>query len=227
MTAPNQKGKLPDHLKESTTREKVMKNIRHALIEPADNPFDGVNFSQPVFQPLADSPDVNFAAEFTRSGGKFVFCESPEDMLIKLKQLFVERQWNEAWCNDGSLTSMLRYAGIHTRDATEDIENMKVAVTGCEALVSRTGSIMVSSRQRSGRRMHIYPERHIVVAFTSQVTTHLNQAIEKVRQKYNGRLPSSVSLITGPSRTADIEKTLVTGMHGPVELFVFMADDAD
>ena len=227
MTPQNRRDKLPEHLKESTTREKVMKNIRHALIEPSDNPFDGVNFSQPIFQPLADSPDVNFVTEFTRAGGKFVFCESPDDMLDKIKQLFAERQWNEAWCNDTALTSMLRHAGISTHDDTEDFQNMKVAVTGCEALVSRTGSIMVSSRQRSGRRMHIYPERHIVIAFTSQVTTDLNQAIEKVRQKYRGRLPSSVSLITGPSRTADIEKTLVTGMHGPVELFVFMADGAD
>lgn len=227
MTAPNQKGRLPDHLKESTTREKVMKNIRHALIDPADNPFEGVNFNQQVFQPLADVPDVNFALEFTQAGGKFVFCESPDDMVVKIKQLFVERKWNEAWCNDGSLMSMLRLAGIHTPDTSENIENMKVAVTGCEALVSRTGSILVSSRQRSGRRMHIYPERHIVVAFTSQVTPDLNQALERLRLKYNGRLPSSVSLITGPSRTADIEKTLVTGMHGPIELFVFMADDAD
>lgn len=227
MTAPNQKGKLPEHIKESTTREKVMKNIRHALIEPADNPFDGVNFSQPIFQPLQDTPDVNFAAEFTAAGGKFVFCESPEDMVTKIQQLFSERQWQEAWCNDAPLSAMLRHAGLGTKDSGENLENMKVAVTGCEALVSRTGSVLVSSKQKSGRRMHIYPERHIVIAFTSQVVTDMHQGLELIKRKYNGRMPSSVSLITGPSRTADIEKTLVTGMHGPVELFVFMADDAE
>lgn len=204
-----------------------MKNIRHALLEPADNPFDGVNFNQPVFQPLEDAPDVNFAAEFSRAGGRFVFCESPQDMVQKIKQLFTERQWDAAWCNDDSLASMLRHANIITHPASEDNQNMKVAVTGCEALISRTGSILVSSRQRSGRRMHIFPERHIVIAFTSQVVTDLNQGIEKLRQKYAGRLPSSISMITGSSRSADIEKTLVSGMHGPVEIFVFLADDSD
>jgi len=46
-----------------------------------------------------------------------------------------------------------------------------------------------------------------------------------IKEKYSDGFPSQVTIITGPSRTADIEKTLVMGAHGPKELYVFMIDD--
>ena len=46
-----------------------------------------------------------------------------------------------------------------------------------------------------------------------------------IREKYKTRLPSQITLITGPSRTADIEKTLVLGAHGPKELHVFILNN--
>jgi L-lactate dehydrogenase complex protein LldG len=45
-----------------------------------------------------------------------------------------------------------------------------------------------------------------------------------LKEKYNNEIPSMISLTTGPSRTADIEKTLVVGVHGPKEVFVFLID---
>ena len=215
----------PDHIRESTTREKVLKNIRHALIDPAENPFSGVNKSAPVYKPLAEDPDINFAAEFTKTGGKFIFCESPEDMVQKLVSLFDDKLWEQAWANDSSLIGLLNQAGIKVNKSDADNREMKVALTTCEFLVSRLGSIMVSSGQVSGRKLNIYPEIHVVVAFTSQIVNDLGNALTKLRNKYNGKLPSMVSLITGPSRTADIEKTLVMGAHGPKELYLFLADD--
>ncbi|MCK5078809.1 MAG: LUD domain-containing protein, partial [Bacteroidales bacterium] len=50
-------------------------------------------------------------------------------------------------------------------------------------------------------------------------------ALKGMKEKYGQDLPSMISLITGPSRTADIEKTLVMGAHGPRELYVFLVDD--
>lgn len=215
----------PDHIRESTTREKVLKNIRHALIEPAVNPFQGVDKTSSVYQPLAEDPDINFAAEFTKVGGKFIFCESPEDMVIKVVSLFDGKLWEQAWANEPALIGLLNQAGIKVNKPGIDDRDMKVALTTCEFLISRLGSIMVSSAQISGRKMNVYPEIHVVIAFTSQIVPNLGDALIKIRNKYNGKLPSMVSVITGPSRTADIEKTLVMGAHGPKELYLFMADD--
>lgn len=225
MKTQNKLYSNPEHIRESTTREKVLKNIRHALIEPSDNPFPEVEFDSDVYKSMPEEADVNFAVEFTKVGGKFVFCDSPGDMLTKLSAVFTENEWNEAWCNEDSLAGLLNHAGIKTNRADSDPEPMKVAVTSCEFLIARLGSVMMSSQQYSGRRLYAYPEVHIVIAFTSQIVPDLKHALAGLRNKYKERLPSMVTLITGPSRTADIEKTLVMGAHGPKNIYVFMADD--
>lgn len=225
MKASNKLNSKPEHIRESTTREKVLKNIRHALIETSENPFTDVDFDSDIYTPMKEDGDINFAIEFTKAGGQFVFCDSAQDMLAKVKGLFSDKGWSEAWCNEESLTGLLNHSMVPVKRVNQGVEAMKIAVTSCEFLVARLGSIMMSSRQLSGRRMFSYPEVHIVIAFTSQIVPDLKQALSGVREKYAGKMPSMVSLITGPSRTADIEKTLVMGAHGPKELYVFLADD--
>jgi len=110
------------------------------------------------------------------------------------------------------------------RDA-ENFEEGMISITLCEALVARTGSIMVSSKQQSGRRYVSIPTIHLVVAYTSQLVNELKDALQLIRSKYQD-LPSQIVAISGPSRTADIEKTLVTGAHGPKEIYVFLVDDS-
>jgi L-lactate dehydrogenase complex protein LldG len=63
-----------------------------------------------------------------------------------------------------------------------------------------------------------------VLAYTSQLVPDLKDAFKLIKEKYGQQIPSMISTITGPSRTADIEKTLVLGAHGPKELFVFLLD---
>ena len=65
----------------------------------------------------------------------------------------------------------------------------------------------------------------MVVAYTSQLVPDIKDALRNIKQKYDNNLPSFISFITGPSRTADIEKTLIIGAHGPKELYVFLIDD--
>ena len=84
---------------------------------------------------------------------------------------------------------------------------------------------MVSSRLSPGRKIVVYPEIHLVLAYSSQLVPDLKQALALVKKKYRDNFPSMISLISGPSRTADIEKTLVMGAHGPRELYVFLIDD--
>ena len=73
--------------------------------------------------------------------------------------------------------------------------------------------------------MSIYPEIHLVVAHASQVVADIRAGLDLVQARYGRRLPSMLSVITGPSRTADIEKTLVLGAHGPRQLVGFLLDD--
>jgi L-lactate dehydrogenase complex protein LldG len=97
------------------------------------------------------------------------------------------------------------------------------AITGCEYLVARTGSILLSSNGESGRTVSVYAPIHICIAYTHQLVEDISDGLEKVLLQ-NPTYPSLLTLATGPSRTADIEKTLVVGVHGPKEVFCFLID---
>ena len=96
---------------------------------------------------------------------------------------------------------------------------------GCEALVARTGSIVLSAAMPEGRTASVYAPVHICIARTSQLVYDVKDALQRLQKKYSNDLPSLVTFATGPSRTADIEKTLVVGVHGPKEVYCFLVED--
>jgi L-lactate dehydrogenase complex protein LldG len=210
---------------ETTTREKIFKSIRNALIEKASVPFPNVEFESSVFQPVKDSLDVSFAQEFTKVSGKFIYCEDEADMAEKLKYLLGQNKIDEVFCLEEQLIVLLNEHGISVNAESGNLPDVKAGITYCEFLISRLGSIMVSSRQLSGRRLNVFPEIHFVVAYTTQLVPDLKDAFAQIKIKYQNILPSMITVITGPSRTADIEKTLVMGAHGPKELYVFLVED--
>jgi L-lactate dehydrogenase complex protein LldG len=120
------------------------------------------------------------------------------------------------------LQYLLTQAGVPFDSDEESIQNLNVGITSCEFLIARLGGIMVSSK--NSRRLNVYPETHVVIAYVGQLVNDLKDAFEAVQKKYSGKLPSMLSVIAGPSRTADIEKTLVMGAHGPRELFVILVE---
>jgi L-lactate dehydrogenase complex protein LldG len=212
-------------MEESTSKEKVLKKIRDALIEKTEAPFPIIDTEASVYHPVEEPLDVTFAQELLRVSGKFVYCESDDDFLATLQSFILEKDWPVLFCYDDKLQRLLKQGGIPFESDQERFIEMKLGITRCEYLVARLGSVMVSSRLSPGRRINVFPEIHLVLAFTSQLVPDLKQAFQNLRKKYDQDFPSMVSVITGPSRTADIEKTLVMGAHGPRELYVFLLED--
>jgi L-lactate dehydrogenase complex protein LldG len=105
-----------------------------------------------------------------------------------------------------------------------DLASSDAAITTCEWLVARTGSIVMSAVQSSGRTVSVYAPIHICIAYTNQLVFDVKDVLLKAKEKYGTNLPSLITFATGPSRTADIEKTLVVGVHGPKEVYVFLVD---
>lgn len=211
-------------MEEITSREKVLKKIRGALLAKNENPYPSLDSESSVYQDFTETMDITFAREFSRVSGKFIYCESEADLRTNLLSLMSEKQWEDIYCIDQEIKSMLEPSDIKIQSDAEEFNNMRPGITQCEFLIARFGSIMVSSKQASGRRMNVFPESHIVVARTHQIVPEIKDAIKGIQKKYEGKLPSMMSLITGPSRTADIEKTLVMGAHGPKELYLFLLD---
>jgi L-lactate dehydrogenase complex protein LldG len=212
---------------DSTSREKVLKKIRNASIYKTDNPYMDIDFTSPIYKEMTESLDLAFAQEFTRIAGKFVFCEDDNEFCRNLKVLMEEKKLASVFCLEPPVIKLLEAAGIPFNSAEKDFLGTGAGLTACEYLIARLGSVMVSSKQASGRRLVVYPEIHMVHAYTHQIVPDLQEALAGIRQKYPTALPSMISVISGPSRTADIEKTLVMGAHGPKELYVFLVDKED
>jgi L-lactate dehydrogenase complex protein LldG len=212
-------------MEESTSKEKVLKHVREALISKPEQPFPKIDLEKPVFSEMEESLDINFAQELTKAGGLFIYCESEEEVINDLKILMEERHWEQIFALEPSIVKILTKGQINCTYDHVQLTDAKVAMTRCEYLVARLGSIMVSTGQMAGRQIFVHPEIHIVLAYSSQLVGDLKDALLKLKKKYDPKMPSMVTLITGPSRTADIEKTLVMGAHGPKELYVFLLED--
>jgi L-lactate dehydrogenase complex protein LldG len=212
-------------MQDSTPKEKMLKKIRKALIQKAKNPYPALDLDSNIYAVNDDeSPEINFAQQLMAAGGRFLFCENEYEFAENLISLAHELKLKNFFCREHKIKALLKDCEFPFKDAEEDLLSADVAVTLCEALVARTGSIIMSSKQLSGRTLISYAPVHIVLAYTSQLVPDMKDALLLMKNRYEDALPSMITAITGPSRTADIEKTLVMGAHGPKELYVFLID---
>jgi L-lactate dehydrogenase complex protein LldG len=118
-------------------------------------------------------------------------------------------------------TEELEALGGHVhrgRDALERLRGEGVSVTPCLALIADTGTAVVSSRLSGGRRPGLVDPVHVIEAREDQLVPDLAAALERIGPEL--ARASAVTLVTGPSRTADIEQTLIQGVHGPKDVHV-------
>jgi L-lactate dehydrogenase complex protein LldG len=209
-------------MKVSSAKENILKKIRQALSNPVPVPFPHSEGTNSIFLNPGEL-EVKFAEEFSALQGKFLYCASEEELFAGLQALIQARKWKDKkiFCREDALCSLFSPLGL---TYTDDLGGSSASLTGCEYLVARTGSILMSSAQQSGRAASVYAPVHLCIAYTDQLVYDIKEGLGKVKEKYPHQLPSLITLASGPSRTADIEKTLVVGIHGPKEVFVFLVE---
>jgi L-lactate dehydrogenase complex protein LldG len=207
-------------------RTEILQKIRSGLAAGAvPRPFPDVLKTplQSVFTPIVPTPEEQFVSEFTRLGGIFVFCEDEATLLSNIAALAETRAWQQVMCADDDLAQKLFASGLTVYSPETHIESADVCITGCEALIARTGSVLLTSAQPFGRTAPVYYPVHIIVATVSQILPDIEDGLKLLTAR-GAAMPSMIHLNTGPSRTADIEKTLVVGVHGPGEVILMLVD---
>ena len=205
----------------SNARDTILKKIKQALKQSVPVPFPATQ-PLPPYPAMQQEPALEFAERFTSLQGRFSYCSSEEELVTQLNALAEKRKWEKIFCREAALREMLNASGFPF-NYHPTLADCDAAITGCEYLVARTGSILLSSAGESGRTVSVYAPIHICIAYTHQVVEDISDGLEKVLLQ-NPTYPSLLTLATGPSRTADIEKTLVVGVHGPKEVFCFLID---
>ncbi len=211
--------------KTSKARENILSRIRKGLSdEKVAMPYpDAEKETGNIYATTGNAPEEDFAEAFIKLGGKFIFCEHEQDLMDNINILYENRGWKQLLCADERMLKIFHNNKVDIlRPADPKAESAEACITGCDALVARTGSILLSSKLNMGRTSPLYYPVHIVFAYANQVVPDIEDGFNLLRKKYGSDLPSMINLTSGPSRTADIEKTLVVGVHGPGEIFCFL-----
>jgi L-lactate dehydrogenase complex protein LldG len=210
----------------SKSKEKILKKVRNALMKRRAT-VPEPNISIEVFnKSLEKDLSIVFAESFIGTKGEFFFCEDKNEFERSINLLVKSRNLENIYAWEKDLEPLLVKSNVAFKKDDEGFLNAHVGITTCDFLIARTGSLIVTSKTASGRRLGIYPPIHIVVAYTSQIVEDIKDGLAGIKIKYKeSGIPSMIGLVTGPSRTSDIEKTLVMGAHGPKELILFLIDD--
>ncbi len=209
-----------------SSKDQVLANIRAALQQHTPVPYTNERGQlQEVIEPPYDEDlAFVFAERLVAANGQLVYCASAAEMAENLKTLIKDKNWRHVYVWEKDLQEFLQRHDIREGRIGKQLDRAEVGLTTCEALIARTGSVLISNRTASGRTLSIFPPVHIVLAHRGQIVYDIDEALDRAAKLTNNKLPSMLSITTGPSRTADIEKTLVQGAHGPKELYILFLD---
>lgn len=192
-----------------------------------------------------DSPDgllTRFQAEVQRLSGEVFVVEGEQaaaDHLLTLLDALQAQDvcaWHFKHIPVKKLATTLREAGVRVvypnihqdadarRREIERLETITVGLTGADAVAAATGTLIVSTGPGKSRIPTALPPVHIAIVRQSQIVPRIESWLADQRQNGSADLwqTANVCFITGPSRTADIEKQLVLGVHGPRQLQIIV-----
>src|SRR5579864_3111641 len=125
----------------SPAKENILKRIRQALVNPTPVPFPQSEGNSMLYVTPTQENEIEFAENFTRIQGRFLYCSNTEEMIRQLQQLISQQGWAQVFCREPALLNILQepLKGLLIGD---DLPEADVSITGCEALIARTGSVL-------------------------------------------------------------------------------------
>lgn len=208
---------------QNKSREVVLGRISHALkscIIPSKP--KGISQSYGDLYIRGEETNLNmFIDSASNLGVKVIQCSRVNEFKRHFQDVVSIHGWEKLNCIDANLRKTLQLDSISV-DWTDDTMDCEVTITSCEVIVARTGTIVMDSSQIYGRVLPIHTPVHIIIGYEVQIVSDLPNAFERIHSKYQERYPSALFFSSGVSSTGDIEKTLVRGVHGPKEVYVYL-----
>ena len=216
----------------NTSRDQILNRL-HAAIgkqpqvipEPADLPQESIDRSQKIDK-------LKTLMEAVRAE---VHVVEHQDWIPPLKVILKKRglktllyapgtavgdRLQKAWTDESNeWPELVTYDG-QIEDFKEKLFGIDAAVTSTVGGIAETGALILWPNEKEPRLMSLVPPIHIAVLQADKIHTTFSEAIEA--ENWAHKMPTNVVLISGPSKTADIELTLAFGVHGPKELIVLI-----
>jgi L-lactate dehydrogenase complex protein LldG len=173
-----------------------------------------------------------FTSELTDVHGEVIRCATMQDARHRLAELASQAQWTSIGAMDRpavrEVTGDLPASSLNWQMADwtpSRLGQLSLSVIEPEVLLADTGSCLIACATPIDRLMCYLPPACVVIARRSQLVEHLPAAWETIAPRVaDPALRGEFVIVTGPSRTADIEKILILGVHGPKRLVVILVD---
>lgn len=183
------------------------------------------------YQGAGGDPVARFRDEFAAAGGRTHIVADHAAAAAAVLDLVRARSARRVLVGGGEVLAALRIverlrdAGIEaiTEADRDAFFQADLGITGVDYLIAETGSAILTTRSGQPRSLSLLPPVHVAVAERRQILPDLFDLFAALGSVPED-LPASVSVITGPSKTGDIELRLVTGVHGPGEIHVVLID---
>ena len=216
-----------------TSRDAILQRVHHELAKypavAAPPPAEVWPRNNPTPAAMADQ----FVAELTAVQGEVIRCATMQDARRRLAELASEASWTSIGAMDRPMV----------REATGDLAasslnwqmddwpsprmaQLSASVLEPEVLLADTGSCLIACPTAQDRLLCYLPPACVVIARTSQLAEHLPAAWASIGPRVaDPALSGEFVIVTGPSRTADIEKILILGVHGPKRVVVVLVEN--
>ncbi len=215
-------------------REAFLENLRRRIAAgipenhvrpwiPAAGPPPEVRFSDPVTGDLVE----RFLERVQRVAGVGRRIPDQPDRLAPVlanlcEQLGVRRAVVSADSICEAARALLGAAGDATSSA--DAASADLGVTGAAYAIAATGSLVLETARPDVRHASLLPPVHLAIVSAAQMLATPGDLFRHFGERFDGGIPRSLTLVTGPSRSADIEMQLILGVHGPKALWVVVLE---
>ena len=193
-----------------------------------------MNFSKKLFNiPIREDEEIHkqevnlslddlFVHNFTKKGGKFLYCEKKQEVLENFKKILTENSWKEVCLLDENLFSFLKNQDAK---ALKNFKEDTPIFTSCEHLIADNGDILFSSNQLGGKKLKEYPDQFIVYATTSQLVKNTGQALTGIKTNATKSLPTNISAVKNYIINKNDDNFLNYGNSSSKNLYLLLLED--
>ena len=215
------------NLGERTNKEQILAKVRKALMSKDEKMFSDVNMQTETWTPFKeeDGVDFTFVERFKDNGGIFVYFESNDDFIEAMKQYIVENRWEPLCSTSARIEALFRGSGIELCSDYDVNRKKTVSIVDCECLIAQTGSVAVTDACAGSREAYSNADTLLIFATPNQIVASMKDAIKLLKEKYKKQRPAETVIISGPSKSTEIDNHLVIGAQGIKQIALFLVEE--
>lgn len=197
-------------MKESTTKEKILKSLRNALLTKTTESESLGSFPVSVFRMEENDLSIAFAESLSETGGIFYYCVDEETIRNQLRDIISQSNTNELVCYNQGFLNFVKSLGIENISLAVSNKKYPFGIMLCENFIAQDGSITFSERQGFHNQLAPFPDTFIVFGFTSQVVDTYKTSLNQLKLRYAENPPkSTITLRINKNNSDNISKLIV------------------